>query len=1365
MKNIIAKLYTRKPFCVFTILVLFLFVFCSSAKSQTTETFNSPGDSTFTVPAGVTSIVVECWGGGGAGGGSTSNMKGGSGGGGGGYTTAILKVTPGQSIPYTIGAGGIGINGKNGTSGSNSSFSGLIANGGVGGEADKGKVGDGGIGVNGTVIMTGGTGLVGFKAGGAGGDGAHGGVGGLQRENEPGYNGNIAGGGGGGGNAKPGDNNNVSGGNGANGQVSVTYLNSISGPSIVCSGSTTSLTNDTPEGTWQSSNTLIAIIDQTSGEVSGISGGTTEISYSVFKSSFKGDSLGNLTRSAMITVNPLPVINSASTGEICSGVAQNHTITSTVSGTTYNWSRAVVSGIIGSQSGQTTNPITEALINTTVVAKPVVYTITPSANGCPGTPFTYTVTVNPIPAVSSDPAGEICSGVAQNYTIASKVLDATFSWSRDSVTYISNEAVSGQTTNPITETLNNTTKFLVDAIYWITPIANGCPGTPFKYTVTVKPTPKIKDMSASICSGSVFSVSPVNGTDGIVPTGTKYSWPALVEDFRFSGGAADSSSTNITGTIINKTNSALILTYNVTARVGNKGCTGNTFPVTITVNPIAQIPDLSFEVFSGVPFDTVLINNRNGIIPEGTTYSWAGPTNPNISGGSSGSGANNFNGTLTNTTNKVQTAIYTVTPSTTSYQGNRFTITVTVDFNKWTGEKSSSWNNPANWSQNKILEEEANLVFSENPLHNCVMDSDYTVNDITIQSAHLLETKGHQLSLMGNLYLTNGGLIDASATGSIVKFNGLAAQNLPPKTFLGDIVYDLVINNEENVKLNGTLKVLNNLTANSGKLDAANNTPTVIYCGTAAQKIDSNPFLNKEVSFLTVDNDVTLNTDLTVIKNLIINREKRLTISAGSELNVKENIQNDAGMSGLLIRAGEGVANATLTFHNNYDSPVPATVEMFSQASKPDNNYKWQFFGIPLRTLEKASPTFDGSYVREMHENDNPFHWNPLKNNSSLTSFRGYEITQKTPKPIYFEGDLENKVFTSGKLSYTKGTTYPGQHLIGNPYTAAININKIIFGSIDEGIIKNTAYLYNTGSEADWSAEGSGTSSGYKAGQYIAVPIGNAGFNELPAQIPSMQAFLVRVAKDDELATVSIPYSAVETVVKNTEMQRAPVAGKVSTRIDVKGSRFSDRMWIFTEPGCTRGFDNGWDGEKILGSALAPQIYAMEDDGDYQVNTVDDINNTYLGFQVGEDLQDTLTFTHENLDTSYEGLYLLDLATNKAIDITQSGTKYVFSAEISKAAIKRFKIITNPVNNDSTDFTTGLRIFSSQETVFVHNLSNENGYVLFYDMSGRMLQKLSFGPGGVTSFPMSLTPGAYIVKALTSKEEITKRLVLPQTEK
>lgn len=94
----------------------------------TVSSFTSVGSTTWTCPAGVTSIEVLVVAGGGGGGG------GGSGGGGGGVVYhPKFSVTPGTGYTVTVGDGGNGGSWGNGANGGNSAFSTLIATGGGGG--------------------------------------------------------------------------------------------------------------------------------------------------------------------------------------------------------------------------------------------------------------------------------------------------------------------------------------------------------------------------------------------------------------------------------------------------------------------------------------------------------------------------------------------------------------------------------------------------------------------------------------------------------------------------------------------------------------------------------------------------------------------------------------------------------------------------------------------------------------------------------------------------------------------------------------------------------------------------------------------------------------------------------------------------------------------------------------------------------------------------------------------------------------------------------------------------------------------------------------------------------------------------------
>lgn len=156
------------------------------------EAFLSSG--TFTVPAGVFSVLVTCVGGGGGGSQcdsqsttpSSTNASGG-GGGAGGTAIGIYAVTPGQAITVTIGGGGI-TNGSGGTTsfgsfcsatgGSGSSFTATaVSPGGAGGTGSGGDVniegGYGSDGQNASFVFAGNGGNSIF--GGGGRAGAHGG--------------------------------------------------------------------------------------------------------------------------------------------------------------------------------------------------------------------------------------------------------------------------------------------------------------------------------------------------------------------------------------------------------------------------------------------------------------------------------------------------------------------------------------------------------------------------------------------------------------------------------------------------------------------------------------------------------------------------------------------------------------------------------------------------------------------------------------------------------------------------------------------------------------------------------------------------------------------------------------------------------------------------------------------------------------------------------------------------------------------------------------------------------------------------------------------------------------------------------------
>lgn len=145
--------------------------------------YQTAGSYTWTVPAGVTRVLVEAWGAGGGGGWSSSGAHGGGGGAGGG-AIKLWDVAPGDELEIVVGsggAGGVGPSNDDGADGGNTTVTllgqSITGNGGGGGQASPPFGGSGGVAANGDVNLQGGSSMTGVEnMGGLGGSNARSGA-------------------------------------------------------------------------------------------------------------------------------------------------------------------------------------------------------------------------------------------------------------------------------------------------------------------------------------------------------------------------------------------------------------------------------------------------------------------------------------------------------------------------------------------------------------------------------------------------------------------------------------------------------------------------------------------------------------------------------------------------------------------------------------------------------------------------------------------------------------------------------------------------------------------------------------------------------------------------------------------------------------------------------------------------------------------------------------------------------------------------------------------------------------------------------------------------------------------------------------
>ncbi len=400
----------------------------------------------------------------------------------------------------------------------------------------------------------------------------------------------------------------------------------------------------------------------------------------------------------IVTVNPEPIGVDDNTPIICSDALVNYNLSNNIAtlgnnlitGTTYSWIATANPNVTGesvvAQSGAT---ITDALSNTTASDQVVVYTVTPTSSlGCLGNTFTISVTVRPEPVATNDVL-TICSDSPLTYNLQNRVnlsgngLASNFTWLAASNANVTGESTALQNTGVITDVLTNVTNTDQVVVYTITPTGtNGCVGSSFTLTVTVRPEPVGADDSFTTCSDVALSY---NLTNNITTLGNNltasFSWVALNNPNVTGESTTPQAGNMINNTLTNITNSNQVVVYTVTP-TGTNGCPGDDFTVSVTVQPEPRgVNDGPIDVCSNVAFNYSLQNNVNTLGNSVTAnFTWSAAANGNVTGEST---ALQAGGTITdvlrNVTNSDELITYTVTPTgTNGCAGNSFTVTFRV---------------------------------------------------------------------------------------------------------------------------------------------------------------------------------------------------------------------------------------------------------------------------------------------------------------------------------------------------------------------------------------------------------------------------------------------------------------------------------------------------------------------------------------------------------------------------------------------------------------------------------------------------------------------------------------------------------------
>ncbi|MCG2610543.1 T9SS type A sorting domain-containing protein [Flavobacterium sp. SM15] len=380
---------------------------------------------------------------------------------------------------------------------------------------------------------------------------------------------------------------------------------------------------------------------------------------------------------ALVTVNQIPDVAASSNFQTsCSGnTITPITFSGSLAGTTYNWTRdntVDVTGTIGSSGSGT---ISGTLINNTTNTATVVFTITPTKNGCDGTPITVNIIVEPNATGSTSLSSQtICANDnITPITFTPTIPGTVFNWAITTLPAGVGGTIvtTGSGSGTISGTLTNSNSSARTIIITVTPEINGCPGTSFTVSVIINPRPNATASAPNQtkCSGvglSTFGISPAT-----------YTW-TRDNQINVSGFTNGSNSTNpLTGLgLTNNTSSPQTVTFTVTPFIAATGCTGNPINVTAVINPTPDVTAnlMTQSVCEGNNISDIILSSS----VSGTTYSWTRTETIDITG-IPDTGNGNITGAPINNTNSPQTTRIRITPSANGCTGPYIDVFITVN--------------------------------------------------------------------------------------------------------------------------------------------------------------------------------------------------------------------------------------------------------------------------------------------------------------------------------------------------------------------------------------------------------------------------------------------------------------------------------------------------------------------------------------------------------------------------------------------------------------------------------------------------------------------------------------------------------------
>jgi hypothetical protein len=345
----------------------------------------------------------------------------------------------------------------------------------------------------------------------------------------------------------------------------------------------------------------------------------------------------------------------------------------------------------------------------------------------------------------------------------------------------------------------------------------------------------------------------------------------------------------------------------------------------------------------------------------------------------------------------------------------------------------------------------------------------------------------------------------------------------------------------------------------------------------------------------------------------------------------------------------------------------------------------------------------------------------------TFTTGKGYLIAYASEQTKTFSGSLRTTDYDVTGLTYTSGKDYAGWHLLGNPFSSALDFNAGTWNKSDD--IGAYAQIWNE------------TAASYKV-------------LRTEQNIPAMNGFMVYT--DSDGGSLTIPTDARLHSDSNWYKSTINEDMIVLTAIDNQTHTSQETVINFIAE-ATDDFDLKYDSYFMAG--YAPMFYTTQYNKNYALNCLPQLIEgltVQLGFIKNNSTEFTIKLTESSCD--YD-IYITDTKQNKTQNLSLNPV-YIFTA-FEQDDHDRFVIHFSPLGIDEPTTPQELiQIWASNKTINILNTNNYVGDIKVMNMFGQTVLSTKLTGDKNQKLVINAPSGYYIINTITQKGVINKKVYL-----